>query len=118
MLSEAVRRISAVLLTLVLVLGPPAGGLHVSAMDAEMAVTALSDSHTPSNCDDCCGGKTSTPLSMCSATYCSGMTALPSSGGAEFHRLAVNARASYETHHLTGRTDAPDPYPPKFAILS
>jgi len=119
MLPDFVRRIAAVLLTLVFVFGPVANGVYAFSMGAKMTVTASSDAHSPSKCDDCGAAKGRMPAGTCSAaSYCSGPTTFPSANNAVFGPLPGNMLAPYDARHLTGSADAPDPYPPRTIILS
>jgi hypothetical protein len=119
MLVETVRRISTLLVTLALVFGPAVNSVYAASMGAKMAVAASSDVHSPSKCDDCGAAKAGMSVGMCSAaSYCGGLTAFPSTGNAVFEPLPVGTLAPYNTRHMTGRADAPDPYPPKPTILS
>jgi hypothetical protein len=119
MLFDRVRLISAVLLTLALVVGPVTSGIHSVSMGAKMAMAASSDAHSPSKCDDCDAAKAGMSVGMCSAaSYCSGLAAFPSTENTVFAPLPVGTLAHYDTGHMAGRADAPDPYPPKPTILS
>lgn len=119
MVIDTVRRISAVILALALVFGPAGGGAYASLGGLKAAVmTASSDSHSPGKCNDCGAGKGGISAGLCSsAAFCSGF-AIPPVSHLVPERLLAGRALAYEAHHLTGRAQAPDPYPPRVTILS
>ncbi len=116
MLFDVVRRLSAILLTLSLVLGPGVNSVHASSMGAKMAVGAWSDTRSPGKCDDCGGNKAGMAVGTCSVN-CSGVTAVPP-GMAVADRLTAETHGNVATPGMAGHHIAPDPYPPRPAVLS
>jgi len=118
MVIATVRRISAVILALVLVLGPASGGLYASMAGAKAAVVSVSgNSHSPGNCDHC-GGKGGLPAGPCSlGAFCSSPAIAPVDQFVPEQPSAALA-VFPKPNHLTGRAQAPDPYPPRCTILS
>jgi len=118
MVIATVRRISAVILALALVLGPAGGGLCASLAGAKAAVVTVSDnSHSPGNCDHC-GAKGAVPAGLCSSgAFCNSPAIPPVDQFVPEQPSAAHAVFSKPTH-LTGRAQAPDPYPPRSTILS
>jgi hypothetical protein len=118
MVIATVRRISAVILALVLVLGPAGGGLYASMAGAKAAVVTVSgNSHSPGNCDHC-GGKEGLPAAPCSSgAFCSSPAITPVDQFVPEQPSAAHA-VFYKPTHLMGRALAPDPYPPRSTILS
>jgi hypothetical protein len=114
MVIDTVRRISAVILALALVFGPAGGGVYASLGGVKAAVMVASgDSHSPGNCNDCGAGKGGIPAGLCSSVaFCSGFAITPA-GHFTPERLPAGRALAYEAHYLTGRADAPDPYPPR-----
>jgi hypothetical protein len=115
---ETVRRISAVILTLVLVLGPAGCGVYASLGGVNAAVITVSgDGHSHGKCGDC-GANGAVPAAPCSSgAFCGGF-AVPAVSHFMPEPLSADQAPAYEPHHLTGRADAPDPYPPRSTILS
>ena len=118
MLVDLARRISAALLTLALVFGPAAMGVHASSMGAKIAVAASNDTHSPGKCDDCGAAKAGISAGVCSVVTCSGISAIPSSEQAVFDWLPAETFGPYDPRHRAGHADPPDPYPPRLTILS
>lgn len=118
MVIATVRRISAVILALALVLGPAGGGLYASLAGAKAAVVTISgNSHSPGNCDHC-DAKGGLPAGLCSSgTFCSSPAITPVEHFVPEQPLAAEP-VLYEPNHLSGRAQAPDPYPPRSTILS
>ncbi len=112
MMRGMTRRISAVLLTLALALGPVANSVHAASLGAKMLMAATSDTGAPGKCDDCGAAKTGTN-GVCSAMFCSGLNVFPSAAGAAFKPLLIHRLPTYETLVLAGRAVVPDPYPPR-----
>jgi len=118
MVTDTVRRISALILALALVFGPAGGGVYASLGGAKAAVLTVSgNSHSPGNCDHC-GAKGGVPVGLCSSgAFCSSPAITPVDHFAPERPSAAQA-VFYKPNQLTGRADAPDPYPPRFTILS
>ena len=112
------RRISAVILALVLVLGPAGGGWYASMAGAKVAVVTVSgNSHSPGSCDHC-GANGGLPGGLCSSgAFCSSPAITPV-GQFVPERPSAAQAVFYKPHHLMGRAQAPDPYPPRSNILS
>ena len=117
MMRRMTRRISAVLLTLALALGPVANGVHSASMGAKMLMAASSDTGALGKCDDCGAAKTGMN-GVCPATFCSGLNVFPPAGDVVFEPLLIHSRPTYDTRVLAGRPVVPDPYPPKPAVQS
>lgn len=111
MLPDLVRRLSVMLLTLSLALGPAVTNVHASSMSAKMAVTALSDAPSSGMCDDCAGNKSGVPMASCSIN-CTGVTAV-SSEVVVFEYLPVETYGYVATRGIAGQNVPPDPYPPR-----
>jgi hypothetical protein len=80
-------------------------------------ITVSGDGHAPGKCDDC-GANGAVPTGLCSpGAFCSGF-AVPAVSLFVPEPLPAYQAPAYEPHHLTGRADAPDPYPPRSTILS
>lgn len=117
MMRGMTRRISAVLLTLALALGPVLNSVHAASMGAKMLLAATSDMGAPGKCDDCGAAKTGMN-GICSAMFCSGLNVFPGAGGAVFEPLLIHRLPIYDTRVLAGRAVVPDPYPPRPAFQS
>lgn len=116
MLFDLVRRLSVTLLILSLSLGPAVNSVHASSMGAKMAVTALSDMHSPGKCSDCAGSKNGVAPGVCSV-YCTGVTAA-SPDVTEIDFLSIETFGRLATRLMAGLPVAPDPYPPRPTVLS
>ncbi|MEH2506700.1 hypothetical protein V1290_005511 [Bradyrhizobium sp. AZCC 1578] len=118
MVTDTVRRFFALILALALVFGPAGGGLYASLAGAKAAVVTVSDnSHSPGNCDHC-GAKGGLPAGLCAlGAFCSSPAITPVDQFVPEQPSAAHAVFS-KPNHLTGRAQAPDPYPPRSTILS
>lgn len=119
MVIGTVRRISALFLTLALVLGPAMGGAYASlGIGKATVITVSGDSHSPGKCNDCGSSKGGMPAGLCSpGTFC-GAFAIPPVSHFVPERRPSRQALLFEHHYLIGRADAPDPYPPRPTILS
>src|SRR5712692_1697901 len=117
MVPDLVRRISMVLVALALAFGPGGNGVYASSMGAKMAMAASSDAYSPSKCGDCGATKAGMLAGACSVAYCSGLTAFSFAASGIFDWPPADTLPFGDTRHLTGRADAPDPYPPRPTIL-
>lgn len=111
-----IRRISAALLSLTLVMGPAMYAIHAPALSTKMAVAASSDMHLPGKCDDCGGNKAGMPIGTCSMA-CNGMIAV-SPDVPVLDALLVETHGHVAARGMTGLVAPPDPYPPRPTVLS
>ena len=118
MVVDLIRRIAAVAVSLALVLGPAAGGVYAASMGATMVSTATTDAHSTGACNDCGTTKSGMSVAACVATYCSSLTAFSTDTKFTFEVLSADTFASSGAGHVSGRAEAPEPYPPKAIILN
>ena len=116
MIASRFGRFSAILLVLSLVLGPAASSMRAASMTAKKTPVALSETHAPSNCNDCAGNKNGVLVNACSV-YCAGMVAV-SPDVATIDNVAVETGRYYTPRLLAGRYVSPDPHPPRPFVLS
>ena len=122
MLSQRIRRIPALLATLVLAVGLVAHGFSAPDTIVKSAITAQSDMPVSGDmpmsgkCNGCASSEKGLAPAACSA-FCSAVFVLPTQTGVLY---AVPAETLHPTTELDaiGRADPPDPYPPRPAIVS
>lgn len=110
-----VRRISAVLLALALMLG---GGLYGPQAGMEPAgdmSTAMASDEAMPDCPSCIPGDAAN--TVC-APPCVGLAAILPAGAAAVADPAVADRLPVPAEPLNGATARPEPHPPKTAILA
>lgn len=110
---DSVRRIAAILLTVVLALGPGMSGVFAAPAHGKAVVMMSSDMQSSGKCN---GGKAGMPTAACSIG-CSGIIAVMP-GTVAAVPLSVTSVGYIVAADLTGRNVPPDPYPPRPAILS
>lgn len=112
MVWATVRRLSAILFALALVVGFAAHGVQAAHMSATMAAAAM-DSPMPDGCDGCDTDGKAAPV--CSA-LCAGVVAvLPAAPAVETIKITphyTDVRAS-----ISGLRGPPDPFPPRPTVL-
>ena len=118
MVVDLIRRIAAVAVSLALILGPAAGGAYAASMGATMVATTTIDAHSTGACSDCGTTKSGMSVAPCVASYCSGLTASSTDTKLAFEVLSADTFASSGAGHVSGRAEAPEPYPPKAIILN
>lgn len=116
MMSECVRRITVLLLTLALTAGLMSHGFRAAEMGVKMAVAAASDMQISGRCDGCSDGHDGMQAGTCSP-YCGTVSALPSVP-AVYDVLPIDAAQHLPVLIGTGWGGPPDPYPPRLIGLS
>jgi hypothetical protein len=122
MLSLKIRRISALLVALVLAVGLVTHGFAGPDMVVKSAVTAAvdmpmsADMPMSGKCDGCAGDEKGVAPAACSA-FCSAVIAVPSVA-AVFDAVPIDTLVPSAGAVVTGHSDPPDPYPPRPIILS
>lgn len=117
MLVDLIRRIAALMVTLALIFGPGFDGAYAASMHATMASMSNGDMHSGGPCGGCGTAKAGMPVSSCSGA-CSCWAAFPPDGNFTFGALAAKIFVVGGARHISGRADAPDPYPPRTTDLS
>ena len=112
---EKVRRLSVVLLAVVLAAGLATQGVRAATIGVKMAAAAATDMPMPSKHDGCCDDQTLTGAAC--AAFCGSIVALPLM---QIVFLAIPAEIprDFAGPDPTGHTVPPDPYPPRPAVLS
>lgn len=109
-------RLFSMLIALSLAVGPAVGGARASSMGAKAPPVVMSDAGMPAGCDDCVGSKGGVFASACSI-HCAGMTAVffvvATIGDVAAGKLEYPALST-----LSGQHVSPDPYPPRYLVLS
>jgi len=114
---DTIRRIAAVIVTLALFLGPVVSGAYAASMNATMTSMANGNMHPDGNCKDCGTQKGGMSASACFGA-CSGLTALSLERSVLFEVSANGSFIVSDARPISGRADAPDPYPPRTTDLS
>ena len=117
MLPQKTRSIFACLLALALVAGLVAHDIGASGMAGKMTVAAASDTPMSNDCGICGNGDEKMSLAACSA-YCSGMTAQTVAIVVAEVLYGDGPEIAVPMPAVVGTNDPPDPYPPRFAVLS
>ena len=119
MFSGAIRRISASLLALVLAVGLVVHGIGVPDMIAKSDMLVANDMAMPGDssgqCDGCPGHEKGLLQAACAA-FCSSVIALPATG-VVLYAVPAERLAPAAGHIALGRSDPPDPYPPRPIVL-
>ncbi len=110
---ELIRRIAVLLMAVALIFGPAVGGAYAASMDATIASVASADMHSSGMCGPCGTTKAGIPASSYLSAACCSLTAFPTNGNVVFNAPAESVLAKSDDHHMSGRADAPDPYPPR-----
>jgi len=118
MVIDMIRRIAAAVLSLALVFGPGVNGAYAASMGVITASTAIGDAHSTSTCNDCGTAKAGMSVAPCMVSYCSGLTAFPPESKFLAEAAPLAKFAVGDARHINGRTEAPDPYPPRTTILN
>lgn len=119
---EKFRRISAVLMALVLAIGLATHGLGGPDMIVKSAIAAASDVPMSSDmpmqgkCNGCAGDEKGFAPAACSA-FCCAVIALPVVA-VVLDAIPAETLSPMAGADAIGRTNPPDPYPPRATILS
>ena len=121
MLAEKIRRLFALLLAPVLVVGlvthsVPVGNLGMKATEMPTAMSMNAATDMPSKCDGCAGDEKSIMPAACSA-FCGSVVASPLMP-AVFDAVPIATLWPPVGTVATGLTGPPDPYPPRPVVLS
>ena len=111
------RRIFALLLALTLTVGLAAHGVGVSDMGVKMTTASASDMPMPGKCGDCGNDKAGMSAGVCAA-YCSAGSFLLLAAEAFDVPQADSTAFLVPGLTLPSHGSPPDPYPPRFAVLS
>ena len=114
---DMIRRIAAFMVTLALMFGPGVNGAYAAAMDATMASVANGDTHSGGACGECGTAKAGISVSSCLGA-CSGFTAVSPESNVLVEASANGSFATGDACHISGRADAPEPYPPRTTDLN
>ena len=114
-----IRRISAVLMAIVLTIGLSTHGLGGPNMITNSAEALASDMPTsgdmPGKCDGCAGDEKGLAPAVCSA-FCGTVIALPVA--VVFFAVPAEILTPAGERIAVGRAEPPDPYPPRPIVLS
>lgn len=122
MLSERTRRISVLLLPLVVAAGLVAHGFVGPDLVVKSTITAAGDMPMSSDmpmsgkCDGCAGDEKGMGSAACSA-FCGAVIAVPSAV-AIFYAVPIDILRPLAGSIETGHASPPDPYPPRPTIRS
>ena len=122
MLSEKIRRIAALLATLVLTVGLVAHSVSGPDIIVKSAATTQSDMAKSGDmpmsgkCNGCAGSEKGLAPAACSA-FCSALFVLPTTAVVLYAVPAETVKPA-SGQEAIGHADPPDPYPPRPAILS
>lgn len=115
-----IRRIQAALLALTLAVGLVAHGVGVPGMVVKSDMLVANDMAMPGDtsgrCNGCAGHEKGTARAACAA-FCSTAIALPTTGVVLYAVPAEQLGPTAE-HIALGRSDPPDPYPPRPTVLT
>lgn len=115
---DLIRRIAVFAVSLALLLGPAWGVAYAACTSTTMGSIVTSDAHASGKCPDCGPTKSGMSAGACATAYCSGLTAFPPETKVSFDALPANMFLPGKARHVSGRAEAPDPYPPKTTILN
>jgi hypothetical protein len=119
---EKIRRISAVLMALVLAVGLATHGVSGPDMIVKSNLTAASDMPMPSDmpmqgkCNGCVGDEKGVAPAACAA-FCGAVISAPLVA-VVLYAVPVETLKPTAALGATGHADPPDPYPPKPTVLS
>lgn len=116
MTAGALVRLSAILLTLSLVLGPVGTSMRAASMISKAVPAALNRMQAPGNSIGCSGMK-SGPLAKACSLDCAGMIAV-ASDVTKIDSVTAQPRPYRALGLLVGVRVSPDPYPPKHIVFS
>ncbi|WGS21080.1 MULTISPECIES: hypothetical protein [unclassified Bradyrhizobium] len=116
MTAGAFVRLSTILLTLSLVLGPVATNMHAASMISKAVPATLNGMQAPSNSIGCSGMK-SGPLAKACSLDCAGMVAVASEV-TTIDTVTAQPRPYHTLGLLVGVRFSPDPHPPKRVAFS
>lgn len=115
MLLRLARRLIAMILVVALVIA--GHGLMAAQMDAAGSMTVANGMAPSGECNGCAQGDSGMSSAQCFASCRTGAVAvlpvMPLLGAAVIERTAP-----LSTRSVAGRSQAPDPHPPKSAVLS
>jgi len=109
---DLIRRIAAVVVALALILGPAMSGAYAASMDQTMTSMASGNMHPDGNCKDCGTHQRGMSASACFGA-CNGLAALSLQRSIVFEASANGSFTIGDAARISGRADAPDPYPPR-----
>lgn len=115
-MSQKVRRVMTLLLTITLIVGLVPHGLRAADMDMKMIMAVATDMPMSGKCD-CCGDDQKAMTSAVCSAHCGGFVALPLIGML-FEPSSVETVGDLPGPTPAGHAIPPDPYPPRPAILS
>ena len=114
-----VRRISAVLMAVILAIGLSTHGLGGPNMTTNSAMAIASDmpmsGDMPGKCDGCAGDEKGLAPAFCSA-FCG--TVMPSAVMTVLYVVPAEILTPTSERNAVGRAEPPDPYPPRTIVLS